>query len=40
MPNKDIWCDANHPRFFVDTILTTLIQLMNDTKEQFRKMAV
>lgn len=40
LPNKDIWCDPNYPRFFVDVILGTLIQLMNDTKEEFRKMAV
>lgn len=33
LPNKDIWCDPNYPRFFVDVILATLIQLMNDTKE-------
>ena len=32
MENKDLWCDPNYPRFFVDAILTTLIQLMNDTK--------
>jgi hypothetical protein len=32
LPNKDIWCDPNYPRYFIDNILLTLIQLMNDTK--------
>lgn len=32
LPDKDIWCDPNYPRFFVDVILTALIQIMNDTK--------
>jgi ABC-type Zn uptake system ZnuABC Zn-binding protein ZnuA len=40
MPNKDIWCDPNYPRFFVDIILSNLIKLMKDTKEEFRKAAV
>jgi ABC-type Zn uptake system ZnuABC Zn-binding protein ZnuA len=40
MPNKDIWCDPNYPRFFVDILLSNLIKLMKDTKEEFRKSAV
>jgi hypothetical protein len=40
LPNKDLDCDPNYPRFFVEVILGNLIQLMNDTKEEFRKAAL